>query len=53
MTSVGATVVREDFLEEVVHSAYRNSSVLVWMGYELLPSLLPLAFLFSVAKWDR
>ena len=53
MTSVGATVVREDFLEEVVHSAYGNSSILVWMGYELLlPSLLPLAFLFSVVKWD-
>ena len=54
MTSVGATVVREDFLEKVVHSAYWNSSILVWMDYELLlPILLPLVFLFSAVKWDR
>ena len=40
ITSVGATEVRKDLLEEVVHSAYWNSSILVWMGHELLPSLL-------------
>ena len=52
ITSVGATEVRNNSLEEVVHSAYWNSSILVRMGYELLPNLLSLAFLFSVVKWD-
>ena len=52
ITSAGATEVRNDFFEEVVHSAYWNSGILVCMDYELLPNLLSPAFLFSVVKWD-
>lgn len=52
VTSVGAMEVRKDLLEEVVHRAYWNSSILVRMGHELLPSLLYCLLLFF-SRWGN
>lgn len=51
--SVGATVVREGFLEEMVHGAYWNSSIVSMDGLCTPSSQLASCFSFVSGKWDR